>query len=195
LKVTILVDCVHVLEYLWSAAWSFFKEGDPLPSAGCTRRQVDPRRQRRDHRRPNPPQGTRLGLEPKQREGANRCADYVLAKRPHLDYPTAFANGWPIATGVIEGAWRHLVKDRMDITGARWGLDSAEAILLLRASSATKTSSTTGRFTSTKNVAASTHHATPWAPSPQARVTSLQKTRTQTTLIQGRVARDSLSRA
>ncbi len=39
----------------------------------------------------------------------------------------------PIATGVIEGACRHLVKDRMDITGARWGLNGAEAILKLRA--------------------------------------------------------------
>jgi hypothetical protein len=41
--------------------------------------------------------------------------------------------GWPIATGVIEGACRHLVKDRMDCTGARWGLDGAEAVLKLRA--------------------------------------------------------------
>jgi hypothetical protein len=55
------------------------------------------------------------------------------AKRPYLDYATALAKGWPIATGVIEGACRHLVKDRMDITGARWGLDGAEAILTLRA--------------------------------------------------------------
>src|SRR6266851_6001379 len=49
------------------------------------------------------------------------------------DYPTALARGWPIATGVIEGACRWLVKGRMDITGARWGLDGAEAILKLRA--------------------------------------------------------------
>ena len=54
-------------------------------------------------------------------------------KAPHLDYPTALQRGWPIATGVIEGACRHLVKDRMDITGARWGLTGAEAILKLRA--------------------------------------------------------------
>ncbi len=40
--------------------------------------------------------------------------------------------GYPIATGVIEGACRHLVKDRMGITGARWGLKGAEAILKLR---------------------------------------------------------------
>ncbi len=64
---------------------------------------------------------------------ADRTADYLLNKRPYLDYPTALENGWPIATGVIEGACRHLVKDRMDITGARWGLEGAEAILKLRA--------------------------------------------------------------
>jgi hypothetical protein len=50
-----------------------------------------------------------------------------------LDYPTALAAGWPIATAIIEGACRHLVKDRMDLTGARWGLHGAEAILKLRA--------------------------------------------------------------
>ena len=33
----------------------------------------------------------------------------------------------------MEGACRHLVKDRFDITGARWGLAGAEAILKLRA--------------------------------------------------------------
>ena len=76
---------------------------------------------------------TRRALEPDKRQGADRCADYLLAKRPYLDYPTALKHGWPIATGVIEGACRHLVKDRMDITGARWGLDSAEAVLKLRA--------------------------------------------------------------
>jgi hypothetical protein len=35
--------------------------------------------------------------------------------------------------GPIEGACRHLIGDRLDITGARWGLDGAEAILTLRA--------------------------------------------------------------
>jgi hypothetical protein len=54
-------------------------------------------------------------------------------KRPYLDYPTALTAGHPIATGVIEGACRHLVRDRFDITGARWSLDGAEAMLKLRA--------------------------------------------------------------
>ena len=72
------------------------------------------------------------GLDPGKRKPADTAAAYLLAKKPYLDYPTALAQGWPIATGVIEGACRHLVKDRMDVTGARWGLDGAEAILKLR---------------------------------------------------------------
>jgi hypothetical protein len=134
IKVLITVDFVHVLQYLWSAAWCFFKEGDPAAEhwvqekarqvlngkAGITAASI--RRK-----------ATRLGIEPNKRQSADTCADYLLAKRPYLDYPTALASGWPIATGVIEGACRHLVKDRMDITGARWGLQSAEAILKLRA--------------------------------------------------------------
>ena len=130
----VICDFVHVLEYTWKAAWSFFDKGDPdaetwvaaqaarilqgkaaTVAAGIRRR------------------ATTFGYSPAEREGADACADYLTAKKPYLDYATALAKGWPIATGVIEGACRHLVKDRMDITGARWGLDGAEAILKLRA--------------------------------------------------------------
>ena len=68
-----------------------------------------------------------------QRTKADTCARYLVNKANYLDYPTALASGWPIATGVIEGACRHLVKDRMDITGARWSTEGAEAVLKLRA--------------------------------------------------------------
>lgn len=54
-------------------------------------------------------------------------------KAAYLDYPTALAAGWPIATGVIEGTCRYLVADRMDITAARWSVHGAEAVLKLRA--------------------------------------------------------------
>ncbi|HYB22296.1 MAG TPA: ISKra4 family transposase [Solirubrobacteraceae bacterium] len=133
-KVKIVVDCMHVLEYLWSAAWSFFDEGD----AAAERWVKEKARQVLEGnagvvaasiRR----KATCLHLDAKQRANADTCADYLLAKRPYLDYPTALASGWPIATGVIEGACRHVVKDRMDITGARWGLEGAEAVLKLRA--------------------------------------------------------------
>ena len=67
-----------------------------------------------------------------ERTPVDKAADYIDNNQQRLRYDQALAQGLPIATGVIEGACRHLVKDRMDITGARWGLQRAEAILKLR---------------------------------------------------------------
>ena len=50
-----------------------------------------------------------------------------------MDYPTYLANGWPIASGVIEGACRHFVKDRCELSGMRWHQTGAENLLRLRA--------------------------------------------------------------
>jgi len=132
--VTILIDVVHVLEYLWGAAWSFFDHGDPAAEAWVFAQaakilegkagQVATGIRRR---------ATRFGYSAAERKGADEAARYLTSKKPYLGYDTALAAGWPIATGVIEGACRHLVKDRFDVTGARWGLDGAEAILTLRA--------------------------------------------------------------
>ena len=132
IKITIIVDFIHVLEYLWNAASCLFPdlnpsnwvhlqatrvlEGHATKVAGTIRRTA-----------------TNQRLDPAARKPADDAANYLTSKAPYLDYPTALANGWPIATGIIEGACRHLVKDRMDITGARWGLAGAEAILKLRA--------------------------------------------------------------
>jgi hypothetical protein len=65
--------------------------------------------------------------------GGHRCASYLTGKQESLRYDLALAAGWPIATGVIDGACRHLIGDRLEITGARWGLEGAEAVLTLRA--------------------------------------------------------------
>jgi hypothetical protein len=134
IKVTIVVDLVHVLEYLWGSAWCFYQEGDPAAESWVAEKALAVLEGKAGIvaaaiRR----KATRLGLDTDKRVNADRGADYLHNKRPYLDYPTALTNGWPIATGVIEGACRHLVKDRMDITGARWGLQGAEAILKLRA--------------------------------------------------------------
>jgi hypothetical protein len=53
-----------------------------------------------------------------QRHGAEACVRYLTSKHEFLRYDQALAAGWPIATGVIEGAYRHLIGDRPDITGA-----------------------------------------------------------------------------
>ena len=134
LTVHIVIDFVHVLEYLWKAAWCFHPEGDPAAETWVARHALrilhgDAAVVAAAIRR----KATTRALSDTARTNADVAADYLIAKRPYLDYPTALDAGWPIATGVIEGACRHLVKDRMDITGARWGLPGAEAVLLLRA--------------------------------------------------------------
>jgi hypothetical protein len=68
-----------------------------------------------------------------ERTGADEAVAYPTRKAPYLDYATALAHGWQIATGIIEGAARFLIKDRMDITGARWTTPGAEAVLRLGA--------------------------------------------------------------
>jgi len=132
--VTILIDFIHVTEYIWKAAWSFFEPGDPDAEEWAARKltailEGNAAQAAAGIRR----RATTYGYSPAERTGADACAAYLTAKQPYLAYHTALAAGWPIATGVIEGACRHIVKDRMDITGARWGLEGAEAILKLRA--------------------------------------------------------------
>ncbi|MFJ2629229.1 ISKra4 family transposase [Streptomyces sp. NPDC087532] len=74
----------------------------------------------------------REGLPATRRETVDACHRYLTGHLDQLRYDTALANGWPIATGAVEGACRHLIADRLDITGARWGLPGAEAVLRLR---------------------------------------------------------------
>jgi hypothetical protein len=136
--VTIVIDFIHVLEYCWKAAWSFFDKGEPAAEEWVAdqarkilhgkARQVAAGIRRR---------ATAYGYAGPERAGADECARYLQNKQDYLGYATALRQGWPIATGIIEGACRHIVKDRMDITGARWGLEGAEAVLKLRALIAT----------------------------------------------------------
>ncbi len=133
-KVAIVCDFVHVTEYIWAAGWCFFPEGDPAVEEWVAEKALGVLKGQASTvaasiRR----KATCLDLDPQTRRNADRCADYLLAKRDYLHYHQALEEGWPIATGVIEGACRHLVKDRLDLTGSRWGLTGAEAILKLRA--------------------------------------------------------------
>ena len=132
----ILIDFIPVLEYLWKAAWCFHPPRDPAIGAWVTAQGLgilhgraaqvtETIRQLAAGRPPGP------GSE--HAKIIRKTLTYLDAKEPYLDYPRALASGWPIATGVIEGACRHLVQDRMGITGARWGLQGAQAMLWLRA--------------------------------------------------------------
>jgi hypothetical protein len=132
--VPILIDFIHVVQYLWKAAGTFFYPSDPAAKDwvktqagkildGKSGDVVTGIRRR----------ATRYGYTPTERGGADTCATYLENKKDYLDYPTFLAAGRPVASGLIEGACRWLIKDRMEVTGARWGLEGAEAVLKLRA--------------------------------------------------------------
>jgi hypothetical protein len=72
------------------------------------------------------------GTSPKARAALRKCADYFDKNTLGMDDVASLKQGYPIATGQIEGACRHRVRDRMDITGARWSLEGAEAMLRVR---------------------------------------------------------------
>jgi len=132
-KVTIILDVIHVLQRLWDAGKCFHEERsealtewvDERFLAVLEGRAVDVAAGIRQS-------ATKRKLSDEDRAAADTTCDYLLKYKDHLRYDEYLRAGFPIATGVIEGACRHLVKDRMDITGARWGLERAEAILRLR---------------------------------------------------------------
>jgi len=136
ITLAILIDFIHVLEYLQKAAWCFHAPRDPAMEDWVTAQALDIL-----HGRTGDviTRIARLAADHPPRPGGEHAKiirttlHYLTAKQPFMDYPRALAEGWPIATGVIEGACRHLVQDRMGITGARWSLPGAQAMLWLRA--------------------------------------------------------------
>jgi hypothetical protein len=132
--VAIVVDLIHVLEYLWKAAYAFHADGSKdaehwvqqrlmwLLGGEAAKVSQNLRRSAREAR-----------LEGAALTPVQKCLRYLRGVRDHIAYDQAIATGLPIATGVIEGACRFLIKDRMDRTGARWSLGGAEAVLRLRA--------------------------------------------------------------
>jgi len=131
--ITLVLDFIHVLEYLWKAAHCFHSVGGnqaedwvketalQVLHGGAKNVAVDLRRN-----------ATRQQLSKSNRQPVDKCADYLDKYRPMLEYDSFLSDGLPIASGVIEGACRHLIKDRLDRTGARWRMKSAEAVIRIR---------------------------------------------------------------
>lgn len=130
---TIILDLLHVTEYLWKAAWAFHAEGDTQAEAWVSERLLSILRGRSSEVAAGMRRSATLReLSASARAPVDQCADYLLKYRAYLRYDQYLAAGLPIATGVIEGACRYLVKDRLERTGARWRLSGAEAVLRLR---------------------------------------------------------------
>ena len=122
ITLAVVIDFIHVLEYLWKVAWCFHPPRDPAMEDWVTAQALDILHGRTA--------GVitriaRLTEEHPPRPGSEhakiirKTLSYLQNKQAFMDYPRALANGWPIATGVIEGACRHLVQDRMVFSSPR----------------------------------------------------------------------------
>ncbi len=130
---TLVLDFIHANEYLWQVANALWGEASPDRFPWMQQQTL----------RLLSGQATALILDFRHRAQADSAAAhlrkqllttaaYFERNLPYMAYPTYLAQGWPIASGVIEGACRHLVKDRCELSGMRWSLAGVEALLRLR---------------------------------------------------------------
>jgi hypothetical protein len=130
-----ILDLFHVLERLWKAAWCFFDEATQRREAhqwvekslrmlleGKVRYVVGGLRQMM----------TKRHLKGARRKTIREVTGYLARNRGRMKYDEYLAAGYPIGSGVVEGACRHLVKDRLERAGMRWVPSGAQAMLDLR---------------------------------------------------------------
>jgi hypothetical protein len=133
LKLIVILDIIHVIEYLWDAAHLLFDESSQSGEDWVSTKLLEVlNRNGKKVAGSIRMSAAKRNLSEKQLKLAETCASYLTNNKQYLNYKTYLLQGYPIGTGVIEGTGRYLIKDRMDITGARWSLDGAEAILKLR---------------------------------------------------------------
>jgi hypothetical protein len=128
-----ILDLIHSLGYLWEAAGRFF----PPTRAKAQRFARERVLRLLQSEVGSVVQGvrsmaTRHALGRKRRERLDKICAYFEHHPARMDYARYLAAGYPIASGVIEGACRHLVCDRMERSGMRWTMPGAQAMLSLR---------------------------------------------------------------
>ena len=131
---TLILDFIHASEYLWDVANRLFDEQDPLRIPWVEEQTLKVLSGETEqviadfHSLAQAPKRTKA-----QRKELEKAANYFERNLPYMAYDYYLAQGWPIASGVIEGACRHLVKDRFELSGMRWTQNGAENLLRLRA--------------------------------------------------------------
>ena len=128
-----ILDIVHALSYLWEAAGLFEKDEGRRRAFARERLRRILRGEVRGVIKGLRRLGTTAGLGGQAAKDLRRICGYLEKNAERMKYDEYLRRGYPIASGVIEGACRHLVKDRMERSGMRWTLEGARSMLHVRA--------------------------------------------------------------
>lgn len=131
---TLVLDIIHATEYLWAAANAVLGEQHPERTpwvrghlTALLGGQVATVISALETAAADP------ALTAVQQKTILGTVGYYRRNAPFMRYDRYLAQGWPIGTGVVEGACGHLVKDRLEQAGMRWTKPGAQAVLDLRA--------------------------------------------------------------
>jgi len=128
-----VLDLLHVTSRLWEAACLFHREGSDEAAAFVRNRVLRILRGEAGYVIGGLRQmSTKHELRGSKRAKLTAICNYFKRNQHRMRYDEYLAAGYPIASGVIEGACRHLVKDRMERAGMRWTVPGAQAMLDLR---------------------------------------------------------------
>jgi len=129
-----ILDLYHAMEYLWKAAYCFHGEGSAEAKDFVGNRLIRMLEGKIGYVIGGLKQmATKQGLSQYKKKELAKAIQYFHNNRSRMKYNEYLKQGYPIGSGVVEGACRHLVKDRMELTGMRWSVPGAQAILKLRA--------------------------------------------------------------
>ena len=131
---TLVLDIIHVDEYLWKAGTAIYGEIALERAEWVEAQMLDILASRAEHVLQRLEDKSRAVRKSSQAGKVFRqVANYLRRNQPYMDYANYLRRGWPIGTGVIEGVCRHVVKDRMELSGMRWTVSGAGSLLALRA--------------------------------------------------------------
>ncbi len=129
-----VLDIIHVTGYVWLAARAVCGEDEKAAERFVRARLLRILQgQASGVIRGMRQMATRRKLRGQGRKDLAKACNYLEKNLHRMRYDEYLAQGYPIASGVIEGACRHLVKDRMERTGMRWRESNAGRMLFVRA--------------------------------------------------------------
>ena len=128
-----VLDLLHVTSRLWEVAYLFHPEGSDEAAYFVRDRLLRILRGEAGYVIGGLRQmGTKHGLRGSKRAKLTTICNYLKHNQHRMRYDEYLRKGYPIASGVIEGACRHVIKDRMERAGMRWTVEGAQAMLDLR---------------------------------------------------------------